>query len=322
MDLYMSGSTVGVNFGHTYEPGAPGRLATSYDRSYHTEYEEEEVLWEEGEELTFTIKEIEVFEVIQKSSRTMSGITKEKKSQNKTSSLKLVSRFSEDINEAINVKQESLQRAKSEILHQEDCFKDEAIFIKTFASGDAKDVVMLNVSGTIMVTKRSTLSFFAESVLARQFDDAIWTNQGNATTHCVKVKEWTSDDVSNWADNIEGIQDDVGSILKENGINARELLALNMEGLKMIGIERAGTLCLLLEEIKMLKQASSDNMTLIEHSPYCFGKIVDYLRLKQLHSQGLVEEPDRPTVCDSQKGRFEKVVRYYFPGDSAKFILG
>ena len=108
----------------------------------------------------------------------------------------------------------------------------------------------------------------------------------------------------------------------ENEIKGNELLALNMEGLKMIGIERAGTLCLLLKEIKRLEKASSNVVTLIEHSPYCFGKILDYLRLKQLHSQGLAEEPTLPKVCDSQKSRFEKVVKYYFPGESAKFILG
>jgi hypothetical protein len=51
--------------------------------------------------------------------------------------------------------------------------------------------------------------------------------------------------------------------------------------------------------------------------------MLDYLHLKQLHLLGLIaEEPVLPKVCDSQKNRFEKVVKYYFPGDSAKFILG
>ena len=112
-------------------------------------------------------------------------------------------------------------------------------------------------------------------------------------------------------------------MLYENEITGRELLALNVDGLKMMGIERAGTLCLIVDEIKMLEQVSQDNVTLIEHSPYCFGKILDYLRLKQLHSLGiLANEPTLPKVLDSQKKRFEKVVNYYFPGDSAKFILG
>ena len=90
-----------------------------------------------------------------------------------------------------------------------------------------------------------------------------------------------------------------------------------------MGNERAGTLCLIVDEIKMLKQASQDIVTLIEHSPYCFGKIWDYRRVKELHSLGiLAKEPTLPKVQDLQKKRFEKVAKYYFPGDSAKFILG
>ena len=111
--------------------------------------------------------------------------------------------------------------------------------------------------------------------------------------------------------------------LYENEIAGKELLALSMEGLKMMGIERAGTLCLLLNEIGELKRASQDIVTLIEHSPYCFDKILNHLRLMQLHSIGLiVKKPTVPEVDESQRQRFEKVVKYYFPGDVAKIMLG
>ena len=92
--------------------------------------------------------------------------------------------------------------------------------------------------------------------------------------------------------------------------------------LKMIGIERIGTLCLMLDEITSLKHANQDAVTLIEHSPYCFGKIIDYLRLKSLHIQGLADEPPPPVASEPHKARYQKVVRYYFPGDSAKLLLG
>lgn len=92
--------------------------------------------------------------------------------------------------------------------------------------------------------------------------------------------------------------------------------------MERLGITRTGTLCLLSGEIETLKKESSDVVALIEHSPYCFGKILDHLRMKQIHSLGLVEKQALPIVCESQKKRFEKVVRYYFPGDGAKFILG
>ena len=136
------------------------------------------------------------------------------------------------------------------------------------------------------------------------------------------MKEWSSDEVCDWVQNIHGIPDDVVATFKEHGITGYELLALKKDGLIMLGITRLGTVCVLLDEIKKLEKASHDFVTLIEHSPYCFGKILDYLRLKQLHSEGLLEEPALPTICDSQKKRFEKVVKYYFPGDGAKFLLG
>ena len=90
----------------------------------------------------------------------------------------------------------------------------------------------------------------------------------------------------------------------------------------MMGMKRVGNVALLLKEIDKLEKSSRDIVTLIEHSPYCFGKMLDYLCSKQLHLLGfLAKEPALPKVCYSQTKRFEKIVNYYFPGDSAKFIL-
>ncbi|KAL3811728.1 hypothetical protein ACHAXA_009502 [Cyclostephanos tholiformis] len=131
------------------------------------------------------------------------------------------------------------------------------------------------------------------------------------------------DQVSTWAKSIKGLPEDVGIVLYENEITGRELLAMNIDSLKMMGLKRAGTVALLLKEIKKFDRTSQDVVTLIEHSPYCFGKILDYLRLKQLHLSGLIiNEPKLPEVCDMQKRRFEKVVKYYFPGIAARSILG
>ena len=60
----------------------------------------------------------------------------------------LTNRFSEDVNKAINEKQACLPKAELKIRALEDSFKDEQKFIDTFARGDTKDVVALNVSGT------------------------------------------------------------------------------------------------------------------------------------------------------------------------------
>ncbi|KAL3777208.1 hypothetical protein ACHAW5_000746 [Stephanodiscus triporus] len=274
---------------------------------------------------------MEVFQVTESSPQARIATSKEKRAkrtskafksaQDKSQTVKpFTSRFSDDINKAINANRECLVQAESEMLQLEDSFEDEQTFIEKFASGDAKDVVALNVTGTIMVTKRSTLCTAEDSALAQQFDDSKWTEQGCSAP---RVMEWTPDEVSTWAKSIKGLNEDFSVMLYENDITGRELLALSFEALKVMGLKRVGTVALLLKEIEKLDKSSRDIVTLIEHSPYCFGKMLDYLRLKQLHSQGLLaKHPALPIVCDSQKKRFDKVVKYYFPGESAKFILG
>jgi hypothetical protein len=67
-------------------------------------------------------------------------ITHGKQNQVKHTSqaVKQVTRFSNDINEAVNAKEAFLLQAESEMLQLEECFNNEQIFIDKFASGDAK----------------------------------------------------------------------------------------------------------------------------------------------------------------------------------------
>jgi hypothetical protein len=268
---------------------------------------------------TYSIKEMEVFQVTKLSTPIRNDHSNRNPTKPATQAFEEVTRFADDMNKAINAKQACLLQAESEMLQLEESFTDEQTFVDKFATGDAKDVVVLNVSGTVMTTKRCTLCAVDDSALAQQFDDSKWTEQG---CNSPRVKEWTSEEVSTWAKSINSLPEEVSVTLYENEITGEELLALSIEGLKMIGIERAGTLCLLLKEIDKLDKACQEIVTLIEHSPYCFGKILNHLRLMQLHSIGLiVNEPNLPEVDESQKQRFEKVVKYYFPGDAAKIIL-
>ena len=125
--------------------------------------------------------------------------------------------------------------------------------------------------------------------------------------------EGMPDEVSTWAKSIDGLPEEVSVLLYENEITGKELLALSLDSLKMMGIERVGTFALLVKEIEKLDKACQDIVTLIEHSPYCFDKILNHLRLMQLHPVGLiVKEPTLPEVDESQMQRFEKVVKYYF----------
>jgi hypothetical protein len=289
-DMCVDGSNVHINPGNSYDQGP---LTNG----------------------TYSIKEVEVFQVTKSSTPIRNSYSKRNQTKPATQAVEELTRFADDMNKAINAKQACLLQAESEMLQLEESFMDEQTFVDKFATGDSKDVVVLNVSGTVMTTKRCTLCAVEDSALAQQFDDSKWTEQG---CNSLSVKEWTLDEVSTWAKNIDGIPEEVSVTLYENEITGKELLAVSIEGLKMIGIERAGTVWLLLKEIEKL-----DKGLLIEHSPYCFDKILNHLRLMQLHSIGLiVKEPTLPKVDKSQKQRFEKVVKYYFPGDAAKIMLG
>ncbi len=186
--------------------------------------------------------------------------------------------FSKKFNDAINEKWAKLQELEAEVLYLEESFKGDEQFIESFGSGDT-NIITLNVSGTMMTTSRATLLSCEDSVLAQQFDDSKWTEQESSST---RVKYWTPDDVTNWVKGVRDVPDDIATLFWENEIKGSKLLALGKDGLKMIGVKRVGTICLFLKEIKLLEEASQDNATLIEYSPYCFGKILDYLRLKHL----------------------------------------
>jgi hypothetical protein len=268
----------------------------------------------------FTIKEMEVFQVTKLSTPNRYSYSRRNQIKPATQAVDEVTRFTDDMNKAINAKKACLLQAESEMLQLEENLTDEQTFVDKFATGDAKDVVVLNVSGTVMTTKRCTLCAVDDSVLAQQFNDSKWTEQG---CNSPRVKEWTPEEVSTWAKSIDGIPEEVSVTLYENEITGKELLALRRDDLKAMGIERVGTLAILLTEIDELKKASQEIVTLIEYSPYCIDKILNHLRLIQLHSIGLIKkDPTLSEIDVSQKARFEKVVKYYFPGDAAKIMLG
>ncbi|KAL7493567.1 hypothetical protein ACHAWT_002579 [Skeletonema menzelii] len=301
-DLKVSGSSLTLNTGIAYERG-PDAMANNK---------------------AYSIKRIEVFSVKSGGPIHLDPKKRKQLSSNAAKDPPKVERFTKEVNEAINEKWKSLKMLEAQISSFQESFADEQRFIETLslANGDAgDDIITLNVSGTMMATKRATLMVAKDSVLAQQFDDTKWTEQGNGNSP--KVEEWTPDDVTNWVRKIKGVPDDVASLFWENEINGLELLALDKEGLQMLGIERVGKICLISDEIKSLQEkVNQDVVTFIEHSPYCFGKILDYLRFNRLQSINLAEEVALPTVCSSQQKRFEKVVKYYFPGESSSFILG
>jgi hypothetical protein len=70
---------------------------------------------------------------------------------------------------------DSIEQALAE---EESRFLGEEMFVTSFAGGETKDIVQLNVSGEVMSVRRSTLRLCEGSVLYHQFDDTAWC-QGN-----------------------------------------------------------------------------------------------------------------------------------------------
>ena len=218
-DMAVNGSTVHFNPGFSYHPGPLTKGS-------------------------YTIKEMEVFQVSGLPPVVRITASTRKQYHDRAMKSEPVTRFTADVNEAINAKQACLLQAEAEMFRSEESFDEEQTFIEKFASGDEKDVIVLNILGTTsMVTTRSTLCVADDCMLAKQFDNFKWTEHYSST--------------------------------------------------------------------------------LIRFNPYCFGKILDHLRLNRLHSLGLIaNKPTLPKVRDSQKKSFEKCVDFYFPGNASKSIMG
>ncbi|EJK60204.1 hypothetical protein THAOC_19491, partial [Thalassiosira oceanica] len=255
---------------------------------------------------SFAIKEMEVFQVCSKE-HIKAAV------ELKADSIPLSESFAPPLNKALNKRLEALKRAEEAIARLEMQYDDEEGFVKRLACGETKDVVTLNVDGTRMTTTRATLRVFEDSVLARQFDDEVWSQQPQTN-----VREWNPDQVSAWAEDVYGLPQEAVNVIANHKVTGRELLSLNMEALKMMGLERPATMSLLLDEIRELGEKATDDSPFVEHNPYVFGKLLDFLRMRRLQKVGLVEDLSFPRVEASQQGRFSQLIEYYFPGDARK----
>ncbi|EJK74285.1 hypothetical protein THAOC_04047 [Thalassiosira oceanica] len=291
----------GPDFGNDLEIGETG-----VDVQYNTapKYETEQLRkLSTRDRKPYGIRAIEVYKVVESNDSI-------KADSPAAVSIKPATSFTPQINRALNKKVESLREALRQVERTETSLEEECSFVDTlFISNDCNDLVKLNVCGTTMMTHRSTLRQVKDSVLASQFDDSKWTQQ------VASVETWTPAEVAGWVRSLNGVPDDAAEIFEKNEVTGVELINLgNDERLYKLGITRPGTVGILSNQITDLRKASEDSASLIEHSPYCFGKILDYLRTKRLHSLNLIDKVQCPVVYDSQKERFEKVVRYFFPG--------
>jgi hypothetical protein len=64
---------------------------------------------------------------------------------------------------------------EQELLRDESRFLEEDVFVNSFACGETKDIVQLDVvNGDVIAVRRSTLRQYEGSVLSCQFDDTAW----------------------------------------------------------------------------------------------------------------------------------------------------
>eukprot|EP00588_Corethron_pennatum_P027358 CAMPEP_0194312080 /NCGR_PEP_ID=MMETSP0171-20130528/9001_1 /TAXON_ID=218684 /ORGANISM="Corethron pennatum, Strain L29A3" /LENGTH=601 /DNA_ID=CAMNT_0039066451 /DNA_START=172 /DNA_END=1977 /DNA_ORIENTATION=+ len=226
--------------------------------------------------------------------------------------------FPADVKTAIIGEKKALEEATKQLQKQIHAFELEKHFIDTFVKGETEDIIQFDVGGECMAVKRSTLGRCRDSVLAKQFDDPLWTRNGT----CPSVKDWDFNQVAKWASEQTNIPGDVAQKLSKHKINGSELLLFGRDDLKDLGIDRLGTLATVISAINELKKSASDNVIFVEQSAYCFGKIIDQLRLRNMCQPG-DELPPGPNICEPEKKRFKRIVEYYFPGEEASsFILG
>lgn len=225
--------------------------------------------------------------------------------------------FPSDVKNALEEEQRALAAAYNKVSKQQRALREEKEFIDFFAKGHVDDIIQLNVSGKRIDVRRSTLGMIEDSALAKQFNDPLWAKTQSCSSEL--VNGWTCEQVEKWISEIKGIPEITSKVFVENDITGVELLAMERDDLKDLGITRPGTLAILNKAIGELRRHNDNDVTLVEHSAYCFGKIIDHLRLLSLRMPD-DPLPPPPQIRKSDKHRFERTVDFYFPGNTSAFL--
>mmetsp|Transcript_23119 Transcript_23119/g.68192 ORF Transcript_23119/g.68192 Transcript_23119/m.68192 type:complete len:497 (-) Transcript_23119:326-1816(-) len=226
--------------------------------------------------------------------------------------------FPSELKSRLIAQQQALAETKKKLSEEKNLFQQEKEALGFFVEGEAKDIVWLDVSGVLMATKRSTIGICEDSVLAKRFNDPLWARQESKDDQTA-VDEWIPEKVESWAKDIKGVSRETSAILCRNEISGVHLLAMKREDFHHLGIKR-GELAVLTNAIDELQQSNKPGPAFIEYSPYCFGKIIDQLRIAAQRSPDA--RPVFPRVEKHERKRFRTVVDYYFPGESAAVIMG
>ena len=222
--------------------------------------------------------------------------------------------FHATIRDALEAEQAALIEDEAEVDDLEDAFSEEEAFVRVVSQGGTKDIVELDVSGEKMAVKRSTLMLCAESALARKFDDKVWT-QAQEIEGRKGPRTWGVTEVMAWVKTIEGVTPEVVAEFGKNDYDGKALLTLQHEDLKELGVTKVPVRREILDGIEKLREAEggASSEVFIDQSAYCFGKIVNQLRLRAMRLPG-APPLQGPSVVDHEKRHFERIVAYFFPG--------
>ena len=108
------------------------------------------------------------------------------------------------------------------------------------------------------------------------------------------------------------MSDNVRPTIVGDNINGAALLAMQREDFKDIGVTQVGPLALMLKEITNLCREKKSEAVFVDHDTYCFGKILDTLRLQSMcQSEGTMPPV---YIQESYRERFKKLWITYFLG--------
>jgi hypothetical protein len=269
-------------------------------------------------ENSFALSDIEVFRVCSSSQRAPPQPDSSQPWQNP-----ILKAFPEEIQKSFKAEVEALLGASNELSMLQDLFAKEQAAVQAFCPMNENDIALLNVSGQSMAVKHATLATYPESVLYKQLVDPNW-NTHSAGNKPRLPHEWSAEQVYDWSKKIPGLSRDVSSYFRD--VTGTELLALGREDVKDLltdggkdtkGQHVVGTVALLMKAIEKLR--NENNETLIGQSDYCFGKIIDHMRLKAMRE---LDVPDSgpPEIREPDKRRFKAIVEYYFPKNTSEFL--
>jgi len=217
----------------------------------------------------------------------------------------------ETLRESLKAEMDALEETSAELVRLQDAFPNEKSLVQRFFRESGGEVALLNVSGRSITVSHKTLEKFPNSVFYKQFADPNW-NRPTKKSKPGPVSGWAPEQVIEWIKTIDGLSSDTVSRHFAD-VTGSQLLALKREDIKDLGIDRPGSVALLVAEIEKLRTESEANAAVfIEDSAYCFGKIIDHMRLAAMADLGLPALAP-PTIRAGYQQRFKNIVEYYFP---------